>query len=100
MPTHTVRFEVNRQDVELEVPTQQLLVDTLRGVLGLTGTKDHCGIGVCGVCTVLLDGLPVSACLTLTVFVDGRRVETIEGVADGELLHPLQSAFIEHGGFQ
>ncbi|HEY3058078.1 MAG TPA: (2Fe-2S)-binding protein [Chloroflexota bacterium] len=100
MPTHTVSFRVNGQDVQLEIPTQQLLVDTLRGTLGLTGTKDHCGIGVCGVCTVLLDGMPVSACLTLTAFVDGRQVETIEGVADGERLHPLQDAFIEHGGFQ
>jgi carbon-monoxide dehydrogenase small subunit len=100
MPTQMVRFVLNGTDVELEVPVQELLIDTLRDTLGLTGTKEHCGIGVCGVCTVLLDGMPVSACLMLTAFVDGRSVETIEGVAAGDTLHPLQDAFIEHGGFQ
>jgi carbon-monoxide dehydrogenase small subunit len=101
-PVYTTRvsFVLNGQPVDLEVPNQHLLLDTLRRALNLTGTKDSCGIGVCGACTVLLDGQPVSSCLTLTVAVDGRAVETIEGVAEDGRLHPVQQAFIDHGGFQ
>jgi carbon-monoxide dehydrogenase small subunit len=76
------------------------LIDVLREDLGLTGTKEGCSIGVCGACTVLLDGEMISACLALTVNAHRREVTTIEGLALGERLHPLQQAFIEHGGFQ
>jgi carbon-monoxide dehydrogenase small subunit len=97
--TH-ISFHLNGQTLDLEVANHHLLVDTLRRELDLTGTKDSCGIGVCGACTVLLDGQPISACLTPTVFVDGHTVETIEGVAQEGRLHPVQQAFIDHGGFQ
>ncbi len=76
------------------------LIDVLRDDLGLTGTKEGCGIGVCGACTVLLDGAMVSSCLMLAVSAADRDVTTIEGLAQHEQLHPLQRAFIEHGGFQ
>jgi aerobic carbon-monoxide dehydrogenase small subunit len=98
--TTRISFLLNGRRVDLEVPNHHLLLDTLRRALDLTGTKESCGIGVCGACTVLLDGEPISACLTPTVFVDGQEVETIEGVARDGRLHPLQQAFIDHGGFQ
>jgi aerobic-type carbon monoxide dehydrogenase small subunit (CoxS/CutS family) len=98
--TTLITFQLNGQPMELRVPNHHLLVDTLRRTLDLTGTKDSCGIGVCGACTVLLDGEPVSSCLLPTVFVDGHNVETIEGVAGNGQLHPIQQAFIDHGGFQ
>jgi carbon-monoxide dehydrogenase small subunit len=85
---------------EAEIPNQRMLSDFLRYDLGLTGTKEACSIGVCGVCTVLLDGKPVSACLTLAVMTDGHEVTTIEGIAKDGQLDPVQEAFIEHGGFQ
>jgi carbon-monoxide dehydrogenase small subunit len=72
----------------------------LRDEIALTGTKFGCGVGVCGACTVLLDGKPISACLALAVFADGRALTTIEGVAAGDRLHPLQEAFLKHGGYQ
>lgn len=100
MYTTHVSFRLNGEALELDVANHHLLVDTLRRELDLTGTKDSCGIGVCGACTVLLDGAPISACLTPTVFVDGHAVETIEGVAKNGQLHPVQQAFIDHGGFQ
>jgi carbon-monoxide dehydrogenase small subunit len=86
--------------VQLEVEPTRRLIDVLRDDLGLTGTKEGCSIGVCGACTVLVDGQVLSACLTLAVTISGREVLTIEGLArDGEL-HPLQKAFISRGGFQ
>ena len=72
----------------------------LRYDLGLTGTKETCSVGVCGACTVMLDGRMVSSCITLAVRVDGAEILTIEGVADGDTLHPVQQAFIDNGGFQ
>jgi carbon-monoxide dehydrogenase small subunit len=68
--------------------------------LKLTGTKESCGVGVCGACTVLLDGKPISSCLTLAVHTDGCSITTIEGIAEGNRLHPLQETFLAHGGFQ
>ena len=100
MSEHTVRMRINGADQEVSVPAQRLLVDTLRYQLGLTGTKEGCGIGVCGACTVIVDGRTMSACITPTIFVDGSEILTIEGVADGDTLHPLQQAFIDKGGFQ
>ena len=72
-----------------------LLVDLLRDHLGLKGTKQSCGMQVCGVCTVLVDGAPVSSCTFLAVDVDGHEVETVEGLADGDRLHPIQQAFVD-----
>ncbi len=91
---------VNGEEHRLEVPAHRLLLDVLREDLKLTGTKRACDIGVCGSCTVLLDGKSVSACLMLAVRADGRRVTTVEGLADGDRLHPLQQAFLDHWGFQ
>ncbi|HKA53782.1 MAG TPA: (2Fe-2S)-binding protein [Candidatus Binatia bacterium] len=96
----TIRLQVNGQAVTREVPDNRLLVDFLRYDLGLTGTKEGCSVGVCGACTVLLDGQPVSSCIALAVMADGCEVTTIEGLARDDRLHPLQRAFIEYGGFQ
>ncbi|MBI2369994.1 MAG: molybdopterin-dependent oxidoreductase, partial [Deltaproteobacteria bacterium] len=91
---------VNGQEQELLVEPRRTLLELLRGELGLTGTKLGCDVGECGACTVLLDGAPVRACLTLALEVEGQKITTIEGLADGSRLHPLQQAFLEHGGVQ
>jgi len=96
----TIHLRINGQSVIREIPDNRLLIDLLRYDLGLTGTKEGCSVGVCGACTVLIDGQPVSSCLALAVMTDGAEVLTIEGLAEGERLHPLQRAFIESGGFQ
>ncbi len=96
----TVKITVNGESVIREVEDSRLLIEFLREDMKLTGTKESCGVGVCGACTVLLDGKPVSSCLALAVHADGRAVTTIEGVAEGDRLHPLQEAFLAHGGFQ
>lgn len=93
-------FTLNGRLQELEVEPHELLLDVVREKLGLTGVKRSCDVEVCGACTLLVDGRPVSACTTLAFEVRGRSVLTIEGLADGDKLHPLQQAFIEHGGFQ
>jgi len=97
---HTIGMRVNGKDYTLEVPTQRLLLDCLRYDLGLTGTKEGCSVGVCGACTVLMDGKPISSCLALAVFADGKDIVTVEGLAQEERLHPVQQAFIDYGGFQ
>jgi aerobic carbon-monoxide dehydrogenase small subunit len=94
--TLTVNGMIHRLEVE---PTRRL-IDVLRDDLNLTGTKEGCSIGVCGACTVLVDGQTMSGCLTLALPLNGREVLTIEGLAHGRELHPLQRAFIDHGGFQ
>lgn len=96
----TISLRVNGQEYTLEVPTQRLLVDCLRYDLGLTGTKEGCSVGVCGACTVLMDGQMTSACLVLAVRADGTDIVTIEGLAEDGRLHPIQQAFIDNGGFQ
>lgn len=96
----TIQLQVNGKSVRQEIADNRLLIDFLRYDLDLTGTKEGCSVGVCGACTVLVDGQPVSACLTLAVSVDGCEVTSIEGLANGDQLHPLQRAFIEYGGFQ
>src|SRR5881275_835920 len=95
---HLVRFELNGERRELTVRANRRLIDLLRDDLGLTGTKEGCSVGVCGACSVLVDGQVMSACLVPAVFVDGARVTTIEGLApDAAHLTPLQDAFIRHG---
>ena len=95
-----LRFRLNGQDCEAEVKSHELLIDFIRDRLGLTGTKRSCEIEICGVCTVLLNGKAVSACAMFAFEVDGKDVLTIEGLSQGQKLHPLQQAFIERGGFQ
>jgi aerobic carbon-monoxide dehydrogenase small subunit len=101
MSLHHLRFGLNGEPVELTVPAERLLIELLRDDLSLPGTKLGCGVGVCGACTVLVDGRPMSACLLPAVHVDGAEVRTVEGLAgEGGALTPLQGAFIRHGGFQ
>ncbi len=93
-------FTLNGRLQELEVEPHELLLDVVRDRLGLTGVKRSCDVQVCGACTLLVDGRPVSACTTLAFEVRGRSVLTIEGLAENGKLHPLQQAFIDHGGFK
>ena len=98
--TRVIRLTVNGTSREVEIPTYRTLLDCLRYDLGLTGSKEGCGVGVCGACTVLLDGNMISSCIALAVFADGREVTTVEGLAEEERLHPVQQALIDFGGFQ
>ncbi len=91
---------VNGIEVAPPADPRVSLLDHLRDGLHMTGTKKGCNQGACGACTVLVDGERILSCLALAVQYDGRRITTIEGLADGDALHPLQSAFIEHDGFQ
>jgi carbon-monoxide dehydrogenase small subunit len=91
---------VNGRPVTLRVLPEELLLDVLRDRLGLTGSKRSCDVQVCGACTVLLDTRPVSACSVLAYEARGRSVVTIEGLADGDQLHPVQAAFLEESAFQ
>lgn len=91
---------VNGEEREVRVEPRQTLLDTLRNDLGLTGTKEGCGSGNCGTCTVLLNGKAVSSCIVLTVEVEGQEIITIEGLAQAGKIHPLQKAFIEEGAIQ
>lgn len=101
MSEHRLRFTVNGQAREATVPAHRLLIDLLREDLALTGTKEGCSVGVCGACSVLVDGTLLSACLVPAVFVDGAAITTVEGLAEPDgTLSPLQDAFIAHGGFQ
>ncbi len=97
---YQVNLKVNGTDYRRQVPAQRLLVDFLRYDLRLTGTKEGCSVGVCGACAVLLDGEMVASCITLAVAADGAEITTIEGIAEAGQLHPVQQAFIDHGGFQ
>jgi aerobic carbon-monoxide dehydrogenase small subunit len=98
--TRTIRLVVNGQPREGTVEPRTSLVDFLRDGLDLTGTHVGCEHGVCGACTVLLDGEPVRSCLLLAIQMDGADITTVEGLADGERLHPLQQAFWDHHGLQ
>jgi len=93
-------FLVNGRHYEVAIEPHMLLIEVLRNELDLTGTKQSCGIGNCGACTVLIDGKPVLSCLTLALTVVGKHITTIEGLAQGTALHPIQKAFIEHGAIQ
>lgn len=96
----SLRCTVNGRPITLDVRPEALLLDVLRDRLQLKGARRSCDIQVCGACTVLVDGAPVSACTYLAIEVDGRDVTTVEGLADGDRLHPLQEAFIDHGAVQ
>ena len=98
--SHLIQVSVNGERYELSVEAKKTLLDLLRDDLGLTGTKKGCDNGECGACTILLSGRPVNACLVLAVEADGKEILTIEGLADGSFLHPLQEAFIQHGAVQ
>ncbi|HEX4710820.1 aldehyde dehydrogenase iron-sulfur subunit PaoA [Phenylobacterium sp.] len=95
-----VQLQVNGKSHQLSLDPRTTLLDALREHLALTGTKKGCDHGQCGACTVLLDGRRINACLTLALMHDGQAIETVEGLAAAEALHPLQAAFIEHDGFQ
>jgi len=97
---HQIRLKVNGTDHQLDIPARRLLVDCLRYDLGLTGTKEGCSVGVCGACAVLLNGEMIASCIALAVAADGAEIITIEGIAQDGKLHPVQQAFIDHGGFQ
>ena len=91
---------INGQKQELQVDQRTSLLDALREHAGLTGTKKGCDQGSCGACTVHVDGKRILACLTLAHRVEGKKITTIEGLAQGETLHPMQAAFLEHDGYQ
>jgi len=100
METTRRTLSVNGSARTADVEDRKLLLDTLREDLGLTGAHAGCEHGVCGACTVLLDGVPVRSCLMFTAQAEGHEIETVEGLADGDDLHPLQQSFLEHLGFQ
>jgi xanthine dehydrogenase YagT iron-sulfur-binding subunit len=100
VPTCPITLTVNGDRHALQVETWVTLLDLLRDRLALTGTKKGCDHGQCGACTVLVDGRRINACLTLAVMQNGRNVTTVEGLANGDALHPLQQAFIEEDAFQ
>ena len=95
-----IELSVNGERHEIVVKPRDTLVEVLREKIGLTGTKEGCEQGACGVCTVLLDGRPVLGCLTLAVECDGRSVRTVEGLAQGDQLSPIQQAFLDQGAVQ
>jgi xanthine dehydrogenase YagT iron-sulfur-binding subunit len=100
VPARTVALLVNGKTETLELEPRVTLLDALREHLHLTGTKKGCDLGQCGACTVLIEGRRVNACLTLAVMQQHRPITTVEGLAPGETLHPVQQAFLSHDGFQ
>jgi carbon-monoxide dehydrogenase small subunit len=98
--TKKIRFTLNGKTVAREVPNHRLLLDLLRDEIGATGTKEGCGTGDCGACTVFLDGKPVNSCLVLSGELDGADIVTIEGLKIGAELHPIQKTFLQDGGAQ
>jgi aerobic carbon-monoxide dehydrogenase small subunit len=95
-----IHLTVNGKGYDLQVKEWATLLDVIREELELTGTKEGCGEGECGACTVIMDGKAVNACIVLAPEADGKNITTIEGLADGEMLHPLQQAFVDVGGLQ
>ena len=95
-----IKIKLNGKPMTLEMPAHRLLLDLLRDEIGLTGTKEGCGTGDCGACTVLLNGRPVNSCLILSGELDGADIVTIEGLKIGPEFHPVQKAFIQDGGAQ
>lgn len=95
-----IRLTVNGRLQELEVETHRTLLEVLEEQLHLVGAKEGCGVGVCGACTVIAGGRAISSCTALACLLDGEEIQTVEGLARGDQLHPLQEAFIQHNGFQ
>ena len=95
-----LKFMVNGEPYEVFIEPRRTLLEVLRDELGLVGTKEGCSEGMCGTCTVLIDGKAIKCCLVLALQAQGKHVTTIEGLAEGNQLHPLQNSFIEHGAIQ
>lgn len=100
MARHIITTTINGDEVEFTCRSGDTLLDVLRGELQLTGTKNGCGSGDCGACTIIHDGRPVNACLVLAVEVEGAQIETVEGMAKAGELHPLQQKFLDHAALQ
>ena len=95
-----ITLQVNGEQFEIDIEPRRTLLSVLREELGLTGAKQGCGEGNCGACTVMVDGQTVYACLTLAIACEGSEIRTVEGLAKGGQLHPVQAAFVEHDGYQ
>jgi carbon-monoxide dehydrogenase small subunit len=95
-----IRLEINKETYEVEVENRRTLLEVIRDDLHLMGTKKMCDMGECGSCTVIMDGLAVNSCLVLALDAEGKKIETIEGVAKGDQLHPIQEAFVNQGAVQ
>ena len=100
MQKYHIQSTVNGDEIDVLVEPTQSLLDVLRDELHMTGTKEGCGTGDCGACSVTIDGILVCSCLVLGIEAGGKKIETIEGMADGDKLHPLQEKFIEHVALQ
>jgi carbon-monoxide dehydrogenase small subunit len=100
LKTVPISFQINGRPVSLKVDAGETALHAIRERLGLTGTKEGCGIGECGACTILMNGKAVNSCLLLAAQLDGADVRTVEGLADGEALHPLQKAFLDKHAVQ
>lgn len=99
-PRRTIRFTLNGRAVTATIAVYETIVDVLQRDFALFGARESCGQGLCGCCTVIVDGTAVSGCLYLAAFVDGSEVVTVEGLAQDGILHPVQQAFVSQGGFQ
>jgi aerobic-type carbon monoxide dehydrogenase small subunit (CoxS/CutS family) len=99
-PVAPLTITVNHVTYTINIEPNLTLVEVLRDTLGLVGTKKSCNEGECGACTVLMEGKPVASCLVLAMDAQDKEITTIEGLAEGEKLHPLQEAFVKHGGIQ
>lgn len=95
-----IKLKVNGVEFIVEIEPWRTLVEVLRETLGLTGTKKSCNEGECGACTVLMDGKPIASCLVLAMDAQGKEITTIEGLSDGDKLHPIQEAFLKYGAIQ
>jgi carbon-monoxide dehydrogenase small subunit len=100
MKQEEITLKVNGINYRLSIEARRTLLEVLRENLGLTGTKKSCNEGNCGACTVLMDGKPVASCLVLAIDAQGKEILTIEGLSEGEKLHPIQEAFLKHGAIQ
>jgi carbon-monoxide dehydrogenase small subunit len=100
MQKRLIALTVNGEDYEVAAYPHRTLLEVLREEIGLTGSKEGCGMGACGACTVIIDDEAVLACLTLALSVEGKEIRTVEGLAEGQELSPLQKSFVEHGAIQ